>query len=124
MFKVVVNALWGRLNLSPKALELLSQRKGEIFKCTEDFERKYDRHDKDLVEVVELLGEKAGLNGSDPQAVQVHEDMYFISYHDESESVVTPKMLESKWIKYKEWGIKFWWNSLKLLYWKVLKSVV
>ena len=60
--KIVVNHGRGIFELSTLALGLLSERKNKDFSKTSEFLNAYPRTDKDLIEVVELLGDRA--NGS------------------------------------------------------------
>lgn len=93
MGKVVYNACYGGFGLSDEACLLIADRKGfqlEEGKYYYD-ERIYnlDRHDKDLVAVVELLGKKAGDRYSKLKVYETDCSFYRIDEYDGYESVVT-----------------------------------
>lgn len=55
------------------------------------------RHDKELVEVVEELGERANGSCADLAIDEISSDMYYIDEYDGSESVITPET-DHDWI--------------------------
>lgn len=61
-----------------------------------DFED-LQRHDKDLVAVVEELGDKANGSCADLEVVETSSNLYRISSYDGAESIETPESID--WIK-------------------------
>jgi hypothetical protein len=55
------------------------------------------RHDKDLVAVVEKLGDKANGDCADLKVVEIDSNLYRIDEYDGAESVETPEDID--WIK-------------------------
>ena len=92
MYKVVINDQYGGFSLSPEACDYLNE------KYNLEIDRKYGfideqdvtRHDKRLVEVVELLGEKA--NGYCAKLVikEIHSKLYRVCEYDGNEWIETP----------------------------------
>jgi hypothetical protein len=110
MIKVVYNACYGGFGLSQEALKLLKERRPELVDAFEkdsyfmkegdlylSYDSHLDRHDPDLVAVVEELGllEASG-NHADLAIYMVDGDRYFIDEYDGYESVMTPSNID--WI--------------------------
>ena len=95
MFKVVINACYGGFGLSDEALDLYCSYKN-IPESDELYYWDIERHDPDLIRVVEELGPKASTNFSKLVIEEVEEECYFISEYDGLESVVTPSSIN--WI--------------------------
>ena len=57
----------------------------------------FPRHDKDLVAVVEELGEKANGDCADLEVIEINSNLYRIDEYDGAESVETPEDID--WIK-------------------------
>lgn len=68
--KVVINTMFGTFGLSEEALGMLKHRTGESV-CSYDYYDKEKRTDKNLVEVVEALGNKACSRGADLVVVNI-----------------------------------------------------
>lgn len=83
--KVVINSEYGGFNLSEEAWEELSKLKGSL---EEDFI--LSRHDKDLVSVVEKLGERANGCCAELEIVEIDSDKYYIEEYDGKETIYTP----------------------------------
>lgn len=99
MHKVVINTCFGGFGLSTEALDYLEDKFG--LQVVRDRYWSYlkvnlKRHDHRLVEVVEVLGEKA--SGSCARLVieEVNSPMYRIEEYDGRESIETPDSLD--WI--------------------------
>ncbi len=94
MRKVVYSPCYGGFGLSDLAKQKLAERKG----VTVDelpYERRLERHDPDLVAVVEELGAAASDKFADLQVTQV-EGSYRIQEYDGFEHVETPSQIEWK----------------------------
>jgi hypothetical protein len=99
--KVVYNACYGGFGLSKKASKMFLQLKGIDPKTIkEDNCIKMLRHDKDLVKVVEELGDEANCEYSDLQIETITSDKYIIREYDGMEYVTTPD--DINWINVKD----------------------
>ena len=85
MYKVVINNCFGGFSVSNEALELLIAMGVEVKGKYLDWS--FPRHDKRLVEVVEMLGEKANGFGAKLKICQVDAQGYKINAFDGLESV-------------------------------------
>ena len=96
MTKVVINRCWGGFGLSEFALNMLEQRGYKVnrYEFGSYLDTKIDRHNEDLVEVVETLGDDA--NGRCARLVVVEIDgyLYRIDEYDGMESIETPDTQE------------------------------
>ena len=88
MNKVVISVSYGEFSLSQEALDALETRKGEPVPSEG---RHLDRHDPDLIAVVEELGERANGDFAELVIVLISGNEYNIDVYDGSESVYTPK---------------------------------
>lgn len=95
--KVVIKVGHGIFGLSGKALEMLSQLKGEKFWWTHLFLQKYPRHDKDLIKVVSELGIEADGAFCELKIVEFTGNKYLIEEDNGHERVVTPEQIE--WVE-------------------------
>lgn len=86
--KVVINSDYGGFNISEEAWEELLKLKGSL---GEDFV--LSRHDKDLVSVVEKLGERANGYGAKLEIVEINSDRYYIEDYDGMETIYTPDLI-------------------------------
>ena len=85
--KIVINACFGGFSLSDLACEELSKRKGKDF-SEYDFDSFYERTDKDLIEVVENLRDKANGSFSKLKIVEIPDDVnWTIKDYDGKERV-------------------------------------
>lgn len=103
--KVVINKKYGGFVLSDKAIEMLAERKGMTFSEVEDLlypgEHSIERHDPDLVAVVETLGNEANHEiFSDLEVVSIFGQQYLINEYDGRESINTPETIP--WITIKK----------------------
>lgn len=94
MGKVVYNACYGGFGLSEKACLLIAERKGFTLEPGttwryHDGLYNIDRHDKDLVEVVEALGKKASGPYSKLEIYETDCAFYRIDEYDGYEEVFT-----------------------------------
>ena len=98
MAKVVINRCWGGFGLSNMALDMLEQRGYEV--NTREWGRylanDIERHNEDLVEIVEILGEEADGSCARLVVVELQGDLYRIDEYDGMESVEEPHSLD--WI--------------------------
>lgn len=85
MHKVVYNACYGGFGLSKEAIQYLKDKHG--LNSNEEFER----HDKRLVDVVEVLGDKASGFCAKLAIAEIDSPMYRIDEYDGFESVETPE---------------------------------
>ena len=94
MTKVVINCSYGGFSLSKEAMQYLTDKYG-IEYCEYGYVD-LQRHDKRLVEVVEVLGDKA--NGMFAKLVvkEINSNIYRIDEYDGSESIETPDTVD--WI--------------------------
>jgi hypothetical protein len=83
--KVVYNACHGGFGLSEKGREMLDSLKGDEGLC----EYELERHDLDLVKVVETLGDLASASYARLKVGEV-EGLYHIGEYDGFESICTP----------------------------------
>lgn len=90
--KVVYNACFGGYGISKKAIELYKELSGNDLTNG----RNILRHDKYLVQVVEMLGKEAGGDYSELKIAEVSTGRYFIDDYDGFESVVTENNI--KWV--------------------------
>ena len=94
MNKVVINVRHGGFSLSDEAMLYLFE------KYNVEYNKfgfvNLQRHDKRLVEVVELLGENANGRYSELKIVEIESNLYRIDEYDGFESIETPDSLE--WI--------------------------
>jgi len=107
--KIVFNSVYGGFGLSDEATELLYKLKnieytkelsssGSFYYKTNPRGIIYDipRHDKDLIKVIEDLGDKANGKYADLKIVNIKGNKYVIEEYDGSESVLTPE--DINWI--------------------------
>ena len=88
MHKVVINVSYGGFDLSEEAYKLLAARKG--VEQIRDIEL-IDRHDPDLVAVVEELGcQRASGDFATLYIEEIEGNQYNINEYDGSETVITP----------------------------------
>lgn len=104
MYKVVINRCYGGFSLSKEASEYLNEKYGM------NIDPKYGdlpyfgincmpRHDKRLIEVVEILGEeRASGDCSELVIVEIDTPCYRIDEYDGMESVETPEGIEWEYI--------------------------
>lgn len=93
MNKVVVNRCYGGFGLSDKALTFLEKRGYEVRR--EDWGsylvNEIERHNKDLIECVETIGEKeASGSYADLCIIEIGSNAYSIEEYDGMESLKTP----------------------------------
>lgn len=88
-WKVVINTCYGGYGLSAEAVDLLRELKGEPLECYRDWQG-ITRHDKDLVKVVETLGDKASNTYAKLKVVEIDFPAYMIDEYDGIESIRTP----------------------------------
>lgn len=92
MTKVVINRCWGGFGLSEFALNMLEQRGYKVnrYEFGNYLDGEIDRHNEDLVEVVEILGDDA--NGRFARLVieEINGNLYRIDEYDGMESIETP----------------------------------
>ena len=97
--KVVLNVSYGGFSLSKKACEYLSEKYNLNFQSFSNLyvlERKLKRHDPRLVEVVQVLGDKASGICAQLSIVEIEGSTYRIEDYDGCESVITPE--DQTWI--------------------------
>ena len=99
MHKVVINTCFGGFGLSTEALDYLEDKFG--LQVIRDrfggrLEVNLERHDPRLVEVVEVLGEKASDSCARLVIEEVISPVYRIEEYDGRESIETPDSLD--WI--------------------------
>lgn len=91
--KVVFNDCFGGFSLSREASEMLNKAKGSNV-CDPDFgyfnNDEIERHDRDLVSIVEKLKDTASGPCADLQVAKIKGNMYRIEEYDGNESVVEP----------------------------------
>jgi hypothetical protein len=88
MTKIVVSYSYGGFSLSEEAIAAIEARKGEPVWCQGI---DLDRHDPDLVAVVEELGERANGDYAELVIVQIPGNQYNLLTYDGSETVITPE---------------------------------
>ncbi len=95
--KVVYNACYGGFGLSTEAVKRYKELKG-LEDSLEYFDMyEIPRHDKNLIKIVEEMGDLANGDYSDLVIEVIEGDHYFIDNYDGSEEVKTPSNLN--WIK-------------------------
>lgn len=92
--KVVINGDFGGFGLSDEGWKMLGELKGRDFsdfnsKCEFIDWRNGNRHDSDLVKVVETLGEKSWGMCSDLMVVKCKGNRYRIDEYDGSEDLIS-----------------------------------
>ncbi len=87
--KLVINTEYGGFDLSDQAIEAYEKRTGQTGICSWQI----DRHDADLVAVVEQLGKAADGDNSKLSVETITEDRYFIREYDGAETLYTPSNL-------------------------------
>jgi len=105
--KVAYNACYGGFALSPKASNLLNKIKGYKPEDDKYIKPEYghvyhlDRHDEDLIIVIEELRETGGNPSGCCSDIQIAEvdDKYFIDKYDGIETVIEPE--DNEWINTK-----------------------
>ena len=92
MYKVVYNACYGGFGLSKEASEYLKKHWGCDINPGYGYidEDLISRHHKGLIEVVELLGDKANGFCANLKIAEISTTMYRIDEYDGFESVETP----------------------------------
>ena len=92
MYKVVYNGCYGGFGLSKEASEYLNKHCGTKIDPEYGYidENEVPRHHKGLVEVVELMGEKANGFCAKLKIAEIDNPMYRIDEYDGFESVETP----------------------------------
>jgi len=97
MYKVVINDQYGGFSLSPEACDYLNEKYNlEIdrnygFIDEQDITRHdITRHDKRLVEVVELLGEKANGFCANLVVKEIYSKLYRVCEYGGNEWIETP----------------------------------
>lgn len=98
MGKVVINTCYGGFGLSSFAINMMEERGYKVNRY--DFGSYLDsdiaRHNEDLIEVVEILGEDANGMCAELTIVEFDGNVYRIDEYDGYESLVTPE--NQKWI--------------------------
>ena len=93
MGRVVINTCYGGFGLSAFAIDMMEQRGYKVNRY--DFgsylDSDIDRHNEDLIEVVEILGEDANGMCAELTIVEFEGNVYQIDEYDGYESVVTPE---------------------------------
>lgn len=98
--KVVINKYYGGMGLSNEAIELLAKRKNIsliTIRDRIDLVNNIPRHDKDLVDIVEELGEKANGNFASLDIQTIEGNKYLIIDYDGAEEIYTPERIEKEW---------------------------
>ena len=91
MYKVVYNARYGGFSLSKEASQYLNDKYSMGISIEFGFlPDNIERHDKRLIECVELLGEKANGFCANLKIAEISTTTYRIDEHDGFESVETP----------------------------------
>lgn len=88
-WKVVINPCYGGFSLSERAMDRLRELKG-VEKDNYIFLYDLPRHDKDLVKVVEELGELADGCCAELKVVELDFPAYYIEEYDGLEIIHTP----------------------------------
>lgn len=98
MGRVVINTCYGGFGLSDFAIDMMEQRGYKVNRY--DFgsylDTDIDRHNEDLLEVVEILGEDANGSCAELTIVEFDGNVYQIDEYDGYESIVTPE--GQRWI--------------------------
>ena len=88
-YKVCINTCYGSFGLSDAAWEALCKKKGSDL---ERWDTSIDRHDPDLIDIVERMGwEKAGGEGTRQTVQTVRGPRYHICEYDGSEKLIDPE---------------------------------
>ena len=92
MYKVVINNQYGGFTLSPEACDYLNEKYNLQVDRVVGFidEQDLPRHDKRLVEVVELLGEKANGVCANLVVKEIDSKLYRVCEYDGNEWIETP----------------------------------
>lgn len=98
MGRVVINTCYGGFGLSSFALDMLEQRGYKVnhYSFSSHLDTDIDRHNEDLLEIVEILGEDANGLCAKLTIVEFEGNTYRIDEYDGYESLVTPE--EQSWI--------------------------
>lgn len=91
MNKIVINTCYGGFGLSEKALKMFSDIKGLLIIDNYTLEA-YPRHGKDLVRVVEKLGEDSWGDSANLQVFEIKGNAYKILTKDGKETVEVPML--------------------------------
>lgn len=98
MGRVVINKCYGGFGLSALAIDMMEQRGYKVTRY--DFgsylDSDIDRHNEDLIEVVEILGDDANGMCAELTIVEFEGNVYQIDEYDGYESVITPE--GQRWI--------------------------
>jgi hypothetical protein len=95
MFKVVYNGCYGGFGLSKEAIKYLNVKYGiEVSVSGPWLKEDLPRHDKRLVDVIEVLGDKANGMCAKLLIAEIDSPMYRIDEYDGFESVETPDSYE------------------------------
>lgn len=105
MYKVVINRCYGGFSLSKEASEYLNEKYNMGINPKYGYLPYFDddnyvpRHDKRLIDVVEVLGEeRASGDCSELVIVEINTPCYRIDEYDGMESVETPEGIEWEYI--------------------------
>lgn len=98
MGKVVINTCYGGFGLSDFAVKMMEERGYKVnhYAFGSYLNSDIARHNEDLLEVVEILGEDANGMCAELTIVEFDGNVYRIDEYDGLESVVTPE--DQKWI--------------------------
>ena len=98
MGKVVINTCYGGFGLSAFAINMMEERGYKVtrYNFGSYLDSDIARHNEDLIEVVEILGEDANGMCAELTIVEFDGNVYRIDEYDGYESVVTPE--DQKWI--------------------------
>lgn len=98
MGKVVINTCFGGFGLSDSAMDMMVQRGYKVERATYGsyFETDIDRHNEDLIDVIETLGDEANGRFADLTIVEFEGNVYQIDEYDGYESLLTPE--GQRWI--------------------------
>jgi hypothetical protein len=89
IYKVCINTCYGSFGLSDAAWEALCKKKGSDL---ERWDTSIDRHDPDLIDIVERMGwEKAGGEGTRLSVQTVRGPRYHICEYDGLEQIIDPE---------------------------------
>jgi len=88
-YKVCINTCYGGFGLSDAAWEALCKKKGSVL---ERWKTRLDRHDPDLIDIVERMGwEKASGEGCRLSVQTVRGPRYHICEYDGLEQILDPE---------------------------------
>jgi hypothetical protein len=90
--KIVINCCYGGFGLSEEGLKMYKKLKG-LPENSNLYDDEIPRYDKDLVKVVEILGEKADSNYAKLEIVTIKGIKYNINEYDGFESIITPDIM-------------------------------